>query len=187
MSDSCIFRQHSRSAVRVSWNLNDRSSKSTATGSSSTLPTTTRRARCMANDRYLSCPSFSHPTLTISWRIGDNISVRVRNQTTFSFVKVEQQSIDIVHGLQHCFTSVFPVHGKKMNPHLLRDMTVTHVRNQRVSEQELPILAVMFRARSVPVGRFVTTLRAKISAGLDCLADLLLRCVRNQYRLRILR
>ena len=97
----------------LSWNLDDRSSKSTATGPSSTLPTTTRRARCMANDRYLSCPSFSHPTLTISWRIGDNISVRVRNQTTFSFVKVEQQSIDIVHGLQHCFTSMFPVHGQK--------------------------------------------------------------------------
>ena len=46
------------------------------------------------------------------------------------------------HTHTHAQPQIFNVVGKKTNPHLLRDIVVTHVRDTAASEKELEALAL---------------------------------------------
>ena len=47
--------------------------------------------------------------------------------------------------------SIFDITGKRTNPHLLRDIVVTHVRGTDASEKELEALALYMVSFSIKV------------------------------------
>ena len=77
-----------------------------------------------------------------------------------------------MQGLYHIVTDTcFRVTGKRTNPHLLRDMIVTHIRGSDASEKELEALA-LFMGHSISVQRASydrRTLSKKVEPAMDLL------------------